>query len=212
MREYGMNCLLFDLRASKLMCQFNNIALEGQHYTSDYARSVVRVMIDNVLAAFAVGFATNLGIHHMIGPCSTAQWEEYVQLFATEWRARIQVLASNPQYSGPERLVWVGPPTIHYARRGMGFQRGEKWDRIAWRALQELGFVRLYAIAPTLARQEGSWDGLHNAAQRGKVQTVHRNKAPSVKIYQWNGGIANMLFIMLLNVLCPADATGNVTL
>lgn len=204
-REYGMNCNLFNLRDARLLCLFNNIALEGQHYSSDYARAVVKVIIDSVKSNRASIFATNLGIHHMIGPCTTAQWVEFVDTFVASWKA------SNASFFRPgetdprspwqlEVAVWLGPPTIQYARKGMGAQRAALWDHLAWERLAPLGFKRLYAIAPTRARQEGTWDGLHYASEKGKVQSPWRNR--NAPVLRWNGGIANMLFTMLLNVVC----------
>jgi hypothetical protein len=223
-REYAKACLLFNLRPAKLVCQFANIALEGQHYSRDYADAVARTIVDNIVNNNAATFATNLGIHHMIGPCSTAQWAEFVGVFVDKWRARVVWAKGadptaaggagagekkNTSYPGGkdprlEAAVWLGPPTIHYARKGMGAQRAQQWDEIAWAALGPLGFRRLHALTPTRARQEATWDGLHYAAERGKRQTRQRNKA--AKAYHWNGGVANMLFTMLLNVLCNSPA------
>ena len=200
-REYAMNCNLFDLRRANLVCLFNNIALEGQHYSRSYAKDVSQVMINSLKSNKAAVFVTNLGIHHMIGPCSTEMWIELVDAFVETWkREKIQILDVGNDDWLLEKAVWLGPPSIHYARKGMGFQRGQLWDQIAWERLKPLGFRRLYAIAPTLPRVEGTWDGLHYASQRGKVQSPWRNrKAP---VLTWNGGVANMLFTMLLNIIC----------
>jgi len=228
-REYTKNCLQFDLRKSRLHCLFANIALEGQHYSTDYARSVARVVVENIKTNNAGVFATNLGIHHMIGPCTTAQWREFVQLFVEEWKKDVvwnpaahggAMVAATPasrsvnlekqpfpnQYpkgttvAKLERAIWIGPPTIHYARKGMGSQRAVLWDRIAWELLEPLGFERVRAVPPTSPRQEGTWDGLHYASERNKVQTRWRNRDATPR--QWNGGVANMLFTMLLNLVC----------
>jgi hypothetical protein len=145
--------------------------------------------------------ATNLGIHHMIGKSTTDQWIEFIDTFVAAWkRERLQILHIGTDEWLLEKAVWLGSPTIHYARHGMGFQRGKLWDQLAWERLEPLGFRRLYAIAPTLSRTEASWDGLHYAAQKGKVQSPWRNRNASV--LPWNGGVSNMLFVMLLNLLC----------
>lgn len=223
-REYAKNCLQFDLRPARMQCLFANIALEGQHFSTDYARAVVDVIIENIKTNNAAVLATNLGIHHMIGPCSTAQWREFVALFVAAFQREVvwanvsgrqlqtaagraygdgTLPAKYPKGQPPrlERAVWMGPPTIHYARKGMGLQRGHLWDEIAWAALEPLGFERLNALVPTASRQEGTWDGLHYASERNKVQTRWRNKHVAPRT--WNGGVANTLFVMLLNLLCP---------
>ena len=210
-REYGTNCQLFNLRDANLVCVFNNIALEGQHYSLDYANAVARELIKNIKLQNAGVFATNLGIHHMIGAATTAQWREFVGVFARVWSSEVlwSPYARNDSSVPKKRIdwsvslekaVWLGPPTIQYARKGMGYQRAAQWDHIAWSILEPLGFVRLYAIAPTSPRQEGTWDGLHYNSQRGKVQSLLRNR--QAKIYPWNGGVANMLFTMMLNLVC----------
>ena len=273
-REYAKNCALFHLRGAQLVCVFANIALEGQHYSRDYAAAVADAILDNLIQHNAAVFVTNLGIHHMIGPCTTEQWREFVGLFVQRWHARIRfhsgrsvsdegvasmrleqeggenvshgkresrhrrseepspphttedsppALRSSqtdefkPSRGGSggrpalltyapgqrprlEKAVWTSPPTIHYARKGMGAQRAREWDRIAWAALQPLGFRRLDALAVTASRQEGTWDGLHYASERNKRQTAHRNR--DVRPATWNGGVANMLFTMLLNIIC----------
>jgi hypothetical protein len=228
-REYTKNCLQFsNLRKAKLHCLFANIALEGQHYSVDYATSVARVVIENVKTNNAGVFVTNLGIHHMIGPCTTEQWAAFVAIFAELWKKEIlwhpqahrgtryltteagkrvseggalpALYPKGTTVAKLERAIWLGPPTIHYARKGMGAQRAALWDQIAWAKLEPLGFERVYAIAPTAARQESTWDGLHYASERNKVQTRWRNTDISPR--QWNGGVANMLFTMLLNLIC----------
>jgi hypothetical protein len=200
-REYAMNCNLFDLRPANLVCLFNNIALEGQHYSYSYAKDVSQVIINSLKTNKAAVFATNLGIHHMIGPCSTDMWIEFVDIFVETWkREKIEILAEGRDDWLLEKAVWIGPPAIHYARKGMGFQRGQLWDAIAWARLEPLGFRRLHAIGPTLPRVESTWDGLHYASQRGKVQSPWRNR--QAPVLTWNGGVANMLFTMLLNIIC----------
>jgi hypothetical protein len=209
-REYAMNCALFDLKAAKLECLFNNIAMEGKHYSKDYAIAVAKVIIDNIRTNNPSVFATNLGIHHVIGPCTTGQWTEFIDIFASLWRANITWASFSDEQQGGsvelktkwrlEKAIWLGPPTIQYARLGMGPQRAAEWDAIAWARLEPLGFQRLYAIAPTASREESTWDGLHYAAQKGKVQSPWRNK--DVQPGKWNGGVANMLFTMLLNLIC----------
>jgi hypothetical protein len=200
-REYVQNCRLFDLRSAKLHCMFANIALEGQHYSLDYAKAVVKAMIDSLKQNRPGVLATNLGIHHMIGKSSTEQWIEFVDVFVAAWKAEaFQVLPIGTDQWLLEKAVWVGPPTIHYARHGMGHQRAVLWDEIAWRKLEPLGFIRLYAIAPTLSRTEATWDGLHYASYKGKVQSPWRNRAAPVLL--WNGGVSNMLFNVLLNLIC----------
>ena len=225
-REYAKSCMQFDLGKAKLVCVFNNIALEGQHYSPSYASAVIENILDAIVREKAAVFATNLGIHHMIGPCHTYQWREFVQLFAAAFQRRLQQrtfsvmlpastdsnnvtaavrAASVPHHSQGvpftvEQLIWIGSPAIHYARRGMGFQRGVEWDEIAWEALRPIGFRRVNALPPTQSRQEGTWDGLHYAAERGKVQTPWRNKQAPVR--SWNGGVSSMLFTMFLNLVC----------
>lgn len=200
-REYVQNCRLFDLRSAKLHCMFANIALEGQHYSLDYAKAVVKAMIDSLKQNRPGVLATNLGIHHMIGKSSTEQWVEFIDVFIAAWKAEaFQVLPVGTDQWLLEKAVWLGPPTIHYARHGMGHQRAVLWDEIAWRRLQPLGFIRLYAIAPTLSRTEATWDGLHYASYKGKVQSPWRNRNAPVLL--WNGGVSNMLFNVLLNLAC----------
>ena len=261
MREYGKNCGLYSLRGARLVCVFNNIVLEGQHYSRDYAKAVALNILQAATRNKAAFFATNLGIHHMVGPSTTAQWIEFVDIFAEMWRkaagerrqsptdkpsspaaeaegsspppefhlaypeelAAGEVLdpsslafspsssaslegsapappPTNEKFFVMEKAIWIGPPAVHYARRGMCLQRAALWDQLAWERLAPLGFERLNAVAPTLARQEGTWDGLHYAAERGKVQTPLRDRGAAVR--QWNGGVAAMLFTMLLNMVC----------
>lgn len=200
-REYVQNCRLFDFRNARLHCLFANIALEGQHYSLDYAKAVVKAMMEALTSNRPGVFATNLGIHHMIGKSSTEQWMEFIDLFVAAWKsARIEILDVGTDKWLLEKAVWLGPPTIHYARHGMGYQRALLWDTIAWSKLSPLGFRRLYAVAPTLSRTEATWDGLHYASAKGKVQSPWRNRAAPVLL--WNGGVANMLFNMLLNLIC----------
>ncbi|CUG01037.1 GPI-anchored surface protein, putative [Bodo saltans] len=205
-REYVQNCRLFDLRSSKLHCIFANIALEGQHYSLDYAKAVVKAMIDSLKQNRPGVLATNLGIHHMIGKSSTEQWIEFIDVFIAAWKAEaFQILPVGTDQWLLEKAVWLGPPTIHYARHGMGHQRAVLWDEIAWKKLEPLGFIRLYAIAPTLSRTEATWDGLHYASYKGKVQSPWRNRAAPVLL--WNGGVSNMLFNVLLNLICDPIPT-----
>eukprot|EP00759_Apiculatamorpha_spiralis_P003594 PhF_6_TR11693/c0_g1_i1/m.18979 len=192
-REYFQNCLLHRLNGAGLACNFENIMLKGQFYSEPYAISVAEVIAKNAARTNPVVFATNLGMLHMIGHCTTAQWRFYVQQFANAWKA------APP--AGTERMVWLGPPTIHYASKGMGAQRARKWDIAAWEVLKQIGFERLDAYTITAPREESSWDGLHNAAERGKKQTVV--VYPSIPIRKWNGGVSGMLFAVLLNMLCP---------
>lgn len=200
-REYVQNCRLFDFRSAKLHCLFNNIALEGQHYSRDYAVAVAKAIIDSLRTNRPGVFATNLGVHHMIGKSSTEQWIEFIDIFVELWiAAKFEILPVGTDQWLLEKAVWLGPPTIQYARHGMGYQRGALWDEIAWAKLKPLGFLRLYAIPATLARTEGTWDGLHYASQKGKVQSPWRNREAPVLL--WNGGVSNMLFNMLLNLIC----------
>jgi hypothetical protein len=245
MREYAMACNHVSLAAAKLRCLYANIRLEGQHYSRDYAVSVANTMASNIVENDAAVFVTNLGMQHMIGPCTTAQWIEFVDAFVAAWRRRVRwapgpfgladplsadslgnatsppstvsddVIASGGGASAatypagaPPRLevaLWVGPPTIQYARKGMGAERARVWDELAWARLAPLGFRRMRSDVVTAARQEATWDGLHYAAERGKVQTRQRNKG--ARVYPWNGGVANMLLTMVINAVCNRPAT-----
>lgn len=225
MREYSKNCALFNFRGARLVCVFNNIVLEGQHYSQSYAKAVAENILQSAIRNKAAIFGTNLGIHHMIGPCTTEQWIEFVDKFVELWMAAVRNDDKEKQfrvatrdeltegkalmkeadnlskdYFIMEKAIWIGPPAIHYARKGMGFQRAALWDQLAWERLEPLGFRRLNAIAPTVSRQESTWDGLHYAAERGKVQTPLRDSTAQVR--QWNGGVSAMLFAMLLNMIC----------
>eukprot|EP00760_Papus_ankaliazontas_P033615 PhM_4_TR6506/c0_g1_i1/m.15672 len=192
-REYAANCRMFSHHNSGLACHYENIVLHGAHYSDEYAAGVAKVMAQNAARVNPVMFATNLGMMHMIGYCTTAQWRYYVEQFAEEW-------VRNPP-KGVERKVWLGPPTIQYANLGMGAQRAKKWDDVAWGVLEPLGFVRLNAFAITASRQESTWDGLHYAAEAGKKQTIVKHS--NVPVRKWNGGVAMMLYMVLLNLICP---------
>ena len=284
-REYAKNCELLSLRAANLQCLFANIALEGQHFSNPYADSVAKTIVTNVRENNAGVFATNLGLQHMIGPCTTKQWRIFVRYFVLHWKQQIVwargaprrggaagnasntaaatagavaaaeadgvlaghggeadvadlTIAPSPgqqsqggrasesddddgklkrfyyndpkfplragEYPKLEQAIWVGPPTIQYARKGMGAERAALWDSIAWRELEPLGFHRLSTMPVTATRQEATWDGLHYASERNKVQTLWRNKA--APIYRWSGGVANTLFTLLLNLVCNRPA------
>ncbi|ORC85030.1 putative GPI-anchored surface protein [Trypanosoma theileri] len=99
-----------------------------------------------------------------------------------------------------EWAVWLSPPTVHYARHGMTHQRELLWDRLAYERLQKIGFIRIDTVIPTLSRQEGSWDGLHQLSQYGKVQSAWRNRKAAT--HKFNGGVSFMLFLILTNVIC----------
>ncbi len=267
MREYAKNCELLSLRSARLQCLFANIALEGQHFSNSYAESVAKTIVHNTRENNAGVFVTNLGLQHMIGPCTTKQWKIFVSYFVLYWKQQIvwqkgtaqqqqqnqkqqqegtlnkteqlqqqqdpdlsdikissgndnngateaeqeseklqkfyfapKYLRAKGEYPKLEQAIWIGPPTIQYARKGMGAERAALWDEIAWRELEPLGFKRMKSIPATAARQEGTWDGLHYASAKGKVQTALKNK--DAKIYRWNGGVANVLFTMLLNIIC----------
>lgn len=255
MREYAKSCELLSLRSAMLQCLYANIRLEGQHFSNSYAESVAKVIVTNIRENNAGIFASNLGLQHMIGPCTTKQWRIFVRYFVLFWKQQIvwaesaapkpsdggnkeddapidgEAIRLSPSekqqprsadekleqfYFAPKYLksrsdrpklelaVWIGPPQIQYARKGMGAERAALWDEIAWQELEPLGFQRMRSIPPTQARQEGTWDGLHYASERNKVQTEWRNK--EARVYKWQGGVANVLMTMLLNLICQRPA------
>ncbi|KAJ9466716.1 putative GPI-anchored surface protein [Diplonema papillatum] len=199
-REYAQNCKLFHMwDEAGLRCEHWHMIIKGEAFSKQYANSVVKVVVDKVHTDKPVAIAANLGMMHMIGVCNDSAWEYFMSTFANE-------LARRPT-SFPVRKIWLGAPQVHYATRGMSQHRTERWDAISMKHLKPLGFELLYATAVTRSREEGSWDGLHNAAEKGKKQSKVKNKR--VKEWGWNGGISHMLWNVLLNMLCAANNTGH---
>eukprot|EP01060_Flectonema_neradi_P028416 TRINITY_DN3818_c1_g1_i1.p1 TRINITY_DN3818_c1_g1~~TRINITY_DN3818_c1_g1_i1.p1 ORF type:complete len:566 (+),score=78.59 TRINITY_DN3818_c1_g1_i1:74-1699(+) len=194
-REYVQSCKLFYLNNEPpgFHCDHWHMIIKGEFFSKDYARSVVKVVIDKIHSDKPVGIGVNLGMMHMVGMCNDTAWEFFVSHFAEQLQKR--PVGFN------YRKIWLGAPQVHYATLGMSEERATRWDEIALHYLSPLGFEYLNATAITYAREEGSWDGLHNAAEKGRKQSIVVNR--KVKQFKWNGGIAHMLWIVLLNLLCP---------
>ena len=194
-REFAQNCRLFHGHLKDhagFRCDHWHMIVNGDHFNEKYAADVARVIVDKVHSDKPLAIVVNLGMMHMIGMCTDDQWEFLIRTFA-------ELLAKRP-ITFKMRRVWLGAPQVHYATRGMTNARAERWDGIAMRHLGPLGF-ELFASRPvTLPKEEGSWDGLHNAAEKGHKQSKVRNKR--VHEYKWNGGVSSMLWNILLNMLC----------
>ncbi|KEG07816.1 hypothetical protein DQ04_08751020 [Trypanosoma grayi] len=128
-----------------------------------------------------------------------SEWQRY--MWEQNRRSR-SIMNSTKPMSTPymEWAIWISPPTVHYSRYGMTYQRELLWDRVAYERLQKIGFIRLDTVTPTLSRPEGSWDGLHQLSQLGKVQSPWRNRKAAT--HKFNGGVSFMLFLILTNVIC----------
>eukprot|EP01062_Namystynia_karyoxenos_P051617 TRINITY_DN40637_c0_g1_i1.p1 TRINITY_DN40637_c0_g1~~TRINITY_DN40637_c0_g1_i1.p1 ORF type:complete len:630 (+),score=222.02 TRINITY_DN40637_c0_g1_i1:79-1890(+) len=192
-REYVQNCKVFQMMGAGLACEHWHMIINGEYYSQSYVHDVVKVIVDKVHTDKPVVLATNFGMMHMIGMRNDSDWDYFMAHFVQEWLRR------PPPFG--VRKVWLGPPTIHYATRGMTQQRVARWEQISLRYLEPLGFERLRAHAVTRMREEGSWDGLHNSAEKGHKQSKVRNR--KVREYRWNGGVSHMLWNVLLNMLCP---------
>eukprot|EP00756_Hemistasia_phaeocysticola_P054284 Hpha_TRINITY_DN3021_c0_g1::TRINITY_DN3021_c0_g1_i1::g.138523::m.138523 len=192
-REYVQNCKLFRLMDAGLACEHWHMIINGEYFSPSYAHDVTKVIIDKLHSDKPVAIAANFGLMHMIGMRNDSDWEYYMRHFSEEWKKRPPVFSL--------RKIWLGAPTIHYATRGMTQQRVSRWEGISLKYLKPLGFEQLYAHPVTRMREEGSWDGLHNSAEKGHKQSKVRNRR--VKEFKWNGGISHMLWNVLLNMLCP---------
>ena len=194
-REYVQSCKLFHLNneGPGFHCDHWHMIIKGEFFSKEYAKSVVKVIIDKIHSDKPVGIGVNLGMMHMVGMCNDSSWEFFVSHFADQ-------LIKRP-VSFSVRKIWLGAPQVHYATLGMSEERATRWDEIALKHLTPIGFEYLNATPITYAREEGSWDGLHNAAEKGRKQSIVVNR--KVKQFKWNGGIAHMLWVVLLNLLCP---------
>eukprot|EP01065_Artemidia_motanka_P015321 TRINITY_DN19182_c0_g1_i1.p1 TRINITY_DN19182_c0_g1~~TRINITY_DN19182_c0_g1_i1.p1 ORF type:complete len:626 (+),score=162.06 TRINITY_DN19182_c0_g1_i1:66-1943(+) len=192
-REYVQNCKVFRMGSGGLACEHWHMIINGEFYSQSYVHDVTKVIIDKLHADKPVALAANFGIMHMIGMRNDSDWDYFMGHFAAEWAKR------PPSF--PLRKIWLGPPTIHYATRGMSQQRTQRWEQITLKHLEPLGWERLQAHPVTRMREEGSWDGLHNSAEKGRKQSKVRNK--KVKEFKWNGGVSHTLWNVLLNMLCP---------
>ena len=193
-REFVQNCRLFKgmAESANFWCEHWHMIVNGAFFTESYAKSVASVIVDKVISDKPNAIVVNLGLMHMIGMCNDTDWDFFVKTFAEDLSRRTASMAY--------RKIWLGAPTVQFATRGMTNPRAERWDAIALKHLTPLGFELLSAREVTAPKEEGSWDGLHNAAEKGHKQAKVRNKR--VKEYKWNGGVSHMLFNSLVNMLC----------
>eukprot|EP01061_Rhynchopus_euleeides_P045692 TRINITY_DN833_c0_g1_i12.p1 TRINITY_DN833_c0_g1~~TRINITY_DN833_c0_g1_i12.p1 ORF type:complete len:587 (+),score=167.17 TRINITY_DN833_c0_g1_i12:343-2103(+) len=193
-REFVQNCRLFKGLPDKagFHCEHWHMIVNGEYFSESYARDVAGVVGRKVESDNPVAIIVNLGMMHMIGMCNDTQWDYFIRAFAQE-------LQKHPP-KHPVRKIWLGAPQVHYATRGMTVFRARRWDDIALRHLRPLGFELFDSAAVTHPKEEGSWDGLHNAAEKGHKQSKVRNKR--VPEFKWNGGVSHMLFNNLVNMLC----------
>eukprot|EP01065_Artemidia_motanka_P027530 TRINITY_DN32718_c0_g1_i1.p1 TRINITY_DN32718_c0_g1~~TRINITY_DN32718_c0_g1_i1.p1 ORF type:complete len:620 (+),score=181.78 TRINITY_DN32718_c0_g1_i1:58-1860(+) len=193
-REYTMACK--QIRGGSLSCSHWHHKVEGKYYSKGYAAKVAVELVNRLNAEKPAALVTNLGMLHMIGPCHTDQWLDFVTMFRDEWRKRPPPV---------KRAIWVGSSRIHWAWLGMGPTRGIEWSTGAYRILETVGFEWLNADELTAAREDATWDGAHYSAELGHKQTVIRLKG--VPKYKWNGGVANALLNAVANMLCHTSRT-----
>eukprot|EP01064_Diplonema_japonicum_P013800 TRINITY_DN21358_c0_g1_i1.p1 TRINITY_DN21358_c0_g1~~TRINITY_DN21358_c0_g1_i1.p1 ORF type:complete len:569 (+),score=54.04 TRINITY_DN21358_c0_g1_i1:40-1707(+) len=195
-REYVQNCRIFYTHTEAgFRCEHWHMIIKGEAYSKEYAKSVVKVVVDKIHNDKPVALAVNFGMMHMIGMCNDTAWDYFMRYFAEELTKRPPV--------APMRKIWLGAPQVHYATRGMTATRAARWDAIALSHLAPLGFESFNSTPITAPKEEGAWDGLHNAAEKGHKQAKVRNRR--VKEWKWNGGVSHMLWNALLNMLCPIE-------
>lgn len=195
-REYAQNLKLFDLSRTGLRPTYANWKLGWSYFNRQMAQTSLARLGDELLQSRPVVLVANLGPLHLIGGLSTDNWYYYVD----QWELLFQTQLSPAKAPFLEKKIFLGPAAIHYATNQMTAQRMLLWMSYARNKLEPLGFHVLEAWNMTVARPEGSWDGVHYAAERGKAQMRHVKRKK--RLFKWNGGVSVMLTTVLLNLLC----------